>query len=129
MGDLTKNFSLWEIECHGDDCCNHSNPMDQTFMIGLQELRDLLGKVIHVNRGFSCRKYNAVIPGSSSTSWHTRGRAADIWVDGKTPEEVFEAAKLIEAFEASGIGIYDNRVHVDNGNRFHRWDKRTKRRK
>ncbi len=95
-------------------------------MNGLQELRDVLGVRITVTSGFRCRTHNAQVKGASPNSWHTKGRACDIQAEEKTPEQVFEAAKMIEAFESGGIGIYDNRVHVDSGDRYHRWDNRKK---
>lgn len=59
--------------------------------------------------------------GTSQTSYHTRGMAADIKVRGVPVEEVYRVATEVGAF---GVGIYphDGFVHVDVRDIPHRWE-------
>lgn len=69
------------------------------------------GKVVHVNSGFRSEKVNGAV-GSSNTSDHRRGCAADIRVEGMTPDQV------MKAIIASGLPFqqiireYDRWTHV-----------------
>lgn len=122
---LTENFSREEFACKGLACCGHSAPVVPTLVRGLQELRNALQVPVRINSAFRCNVYNKEI-GSSGTSQHCIGMAADIRVDGTIPELVFEAAQLIDIFAEGGIGIYDDFVHVDVRGKYARWDERTK---
>lgn len=54
---------------------------------GLERVREVLERPIDVRSGFRSQKVNAGIGGANG-SYHTKGLAADILVDGMTPEEV-----------------------------------------
>ena len=49
----------------------------------LDPLREAYGRPIKVNSGFRTKQLNAVLPGSSRTSQHMTGEAADITVGSK----------------------------------------------
>jgi uncharacterized protein YcbK (DUF882 family) len=58
-------------------------------------------------------------------SKHIQGIAADIIIEGLTPEEMYMAAQRIPEFKQGGIGLYHNRIHVDTRRDGPaRWDKR-----
>ena len=68
--------------------------------------------------------------GISPHSQHHEGRAADIQIEGCTPEQV-EAALLhlyeVGDIQLGGLGIYDDFVHLDiRGGALKRWDFRSK---
>lgn len=116
MGNLTKNFSSGEFECHGKDCCGHSAPLPaRNLLIGLQLLRDKLGVPLTVIRGFSCNTHNARIPGAAKDSQHPRGTAADVSAEGYTPKEIASVAATIAFFRDGGIGTYRDKTstHLD----------------
>lgn len=58
----------------------------------LEEVRLLFGKAIVVSSGFRCLELNRAI-GSSDTSQHVLGCAADFHIDGYTPKEI--VAKIL----------------------------------
>lgn len=48
----------------------------------LQPIRDHFNKPVHVNSGYRSQKVNEALPGSSKTSQHKKGEAADIEIYG-----------------------------------------------
>ena len=112
MGNLSKNFDRSEFECHGENCCDHSAPISDDLIYGLQELRDKIDAPIHVNCGFRCNRHNKKIS-HAENSMHTLGLAADIWSPAKTSRALADMAETIGVFQRGGIGIYKNFIHVD----------------
>ena len=105
---LSKNFRLDEFKCK----CGSCDPIlvDDQLINWLQKIRDHFGKSIHVNSGYRCAKHNADPKvGGSPSSHHVKGMAADIRVQGITPEEV---AKYAESIGIQRIGLYDTFVHI-----------------
>lgn len=105
---LSKNFRLDEFKCK----CGSCDPVlvDDQLINWLQKLRDHFGKSIHVNSGYRCKTHNASPKvGGSPTSHHVKGMAADIRIQGITPEEV---AKYAESIGIQRIGLYDTFVHI-----------------
>ena len=80
---------------------------------------------VHVNSACRCREHNASV-GGAPKSQHLLGKAADIRVDGYTPEEAHDFAELLPEFGNSGIIIYNTFTHVDVRNGKYREDKRTR---
>lgn len=56
---------------------------------GLERIRAVVGKPIHVSSGFRCPKLNSAIKGSKNSA-HMKGLAADIVVPGMTPRKLAE---------------------------------------
>ncbi|MGV4526252.1 YcbK family protein, partial [Ornithobacterium rhinotracheale] len=89
----------------------------------LQELRNYLGKPIIVNSGYRSVAHNRKI-GGKVNSQHLQGKAADIRVDGVTPERL---ASIIERLiyngkmKQGGLGIYPTFVHYDIRGTKTRW--------
>ena len=68
---------------------------------------------VNINSGYRCAAHNASpTVGGSPTSHHVKGMAADIRIQGITPEEV---AKYAESIGIQRIGLYDNFVHIGSG--------------
>ncbi len=103
MGDLTKNFSLWEFEASQEATrrgIDNSVPdilWGNTLQLAhwLQKLRDELSKTygrdvsITISSGYRCPKLNRAI-GGSKRSRHMSGLAADIRANGLSPQELFD---------------------------------------
>ena len=81
---LTKNFSLAELtasqiaERKGINNVPEGTALDNLKRLAelLQECRDLLAVPIYINSGYRCLALNQAV-GSSSTSQHLKGCAAD----------------------------------------------------
>lgn len=125
MGDLTKDFSRDEFRCH---CCGglKFEVFVKQLAKALQELRDLIEAEIGehpilINCGYRCVKHNGEV-GGSLQSRHKISMAADVRCPGLEPVELAGFAQRIEAFDRSGIGIYEDFVHLDVGRKV-RWRK------
>ena len=110
---LSANFKSNEFACKGKGCCSKVL-IDEKLVTYLQRIRNHFGKAITINSGYRCAKHNKAVGGSSS-SYHTKGQAADIVVSGVKPAEV---AKYAESLGIMGIGLYEtekdgNFVHID----------------
>lgn len=83
--------------------------LDSTLLNKLQILRDKIGKPIIINSGYRTKRYNEKV-GGSPKSQHMLGKAADIKINGLTPDEI---AIKAEKIGFGGIGIYKTFVHLD----------------
>lgn len=110
---LATNFTSNEFDCHGSGCCSETL-VDQKLVTYLQKIRDHFGKALIINSGYRCATHNKSV-GGAANSYHTKGQAADIVVDGIKPIEV---ARYAEELGILGIGLYETDkdgyfVHVD----------------
>jgi uncharacterized protein YcbK (DUF882 family) len=113
MGDLSAHFSRREFACRGRDCCGESAPVHPALIMGLEQLRALVGKPLRISSGFRCNRHNREISGAAD-SLHTLGMAADVFVPaGWTAQELAGRAESVPVFHEGGIGIYTSWVHLD----------------
>ncbi len=90
----------------------------------LDSLREHFNSPVLVDSGCRCSSQNARIGGAKS-SQHLLGRAADIKVEGHSPDEVADYLdQLYPNFY--GIGRYNTWTHIDSRDSKARWDERTK---
>ena len=148
MGDVTPNFSRHEMalsagaaRAYGFEYTPYPEEWVETrlrpLFAVLEKLRARLGgrRVIIIEGGgyrpkeYDLERIRRGAQGVSPDSQHHDGRAADIRVEGATPEEVHAALLAlydVGEIQLGGLGIYDHFVHVDiRGGALHRWDMRT----
>lgn len=108
---LSTNFKASEFACKGKGCCS-TVQIDEKLVEYLQKIRDHFGKVI-ITSGYRCQTHNKKVGGASG-SRHTKGQAADFYIEGVEPAEI---AKYAESIGVKGIGLYGpedgNFVHID----------------
>ena len=110
---LSENFKVNEFSCKGKGCCS-TVLIDSTLVKILQNIRDHFGAPVTINSAYRCATHNKAVGGATG-SYHTKGMAADISVEGVKPAEV---AKYAESIGVLGIGLYETDkdgyfVHVD----------------
>ena len=110
---LSTNFDSTEFDCHGSGCCSLTL-IDEKLVKYLQKIRDHFGKPVNVSSAYRCSSHNKNVGGVTG-SRHTRGEAADIYINGVAPAEI---AKYAESIGILGIGLYETNadgffVHVD----------------
>ena len=105
---LSPNFTSREFACRGSGCCD-TVMVDEALVGYLQQIRDYFGAPVHINSGYRCPRHNAAVGGAAG-SFHTKGMAADIRVEGVAPLTV---AQYAEGIGILGIGLYDDFVHID----------------
>lgn len=108
---LSKHFDSSEFECKH---CGGLPPggVSKDFINMLELLRFKLGeRPIVVTSGYRCPEHNGAV-GGAPNSLHMSDPliAADIRVEGRSSDEVAEAAKRLGF---TGVGVYDHHVHVD----------------
>lgn len=77
----------------------------------LQPIRDHVGRPVKVNSGYRSPAKNAATPGSSSTSQHMYGEAADIAIPGYSDAQLADLADWIGTSGAFAFGqvIFEDR--------------------
>ena len=113
---LSPHFTVKEFACHdGSDTVL----IDDRLVTLLGKIRDRFGKPIRINSAYRTAKYNAKI-GGVSNSYHVKGMAADIVIDGVKSKEV---AQYAETIGCGGIGWYEARnfTHIDTRSGCVRW--------
>lgn len=113
---LSENFNSTEFDCKCGAACS-STLIDETLVVFLQQIRNHFKKPIIITSGYRCAAHNKEV-GGATNSYHTKGQAADIVVNGVSPQEV---AKYAESIGVKGIGLYDTFVHIDTRTRKSFW--------
>lgn len=106
---LSEHFSVAEFSCHGQTCGCTEVKVDEALVERLEDIRNHFGARTYISSGYRCPTHNASV-GGASKSYHMRGQAADIVVEGVSPAEV---AKYAESIGILGIGLYDSFTHID----------------
>ena len=112
--NISPNFMISEFACNdGTD----SILLDDNLPKVLQRIRVVIGnKPISVSSGYRTPAYNLKIDGATN-SYHTKGMAADIIIDGISTTDICKAAEtaLSELKIPGGICLYIKQsfVHVD----------------
>ena len=110
---LSTNFKSTEFDCHGSGCCK-TTKIDEQLVKYLQQIRNHFGKSLYISSGYRCETHNKSVGGATG-SRHSKGQAADIYMNGVTPAEI---AKYAESIGILGIGLYETDkdghfVHID----------------
>lgn len=79
-GTKYPNFKKTEFKCPCGKCNGYGNGIATTLVETLQELRNKYGK-LQITSGYRCPAHNKAV-GGSTNSKHTKGQAADFYLDG-----------------------------------------------
>lgn len=119
---ISDHFGVWEFKCKDN---SRVIVLDKALVELLEIIRLHYNKPLHINSGYRTVQYNATLKNSSPKSQHILGKAADIWLNGVSPKQLY--SWLDSSYPNSlGVGIYDTFVHVDVREGKSRWDYRTK---
>lgn len=105
--NIAKNFKLKEFRCKdGSD----EILLDSSFVITkLQSIRDHFNKPVRINSAYRTVSYNETI-GGAKNSYHTKGMAFDIVINGIDLDDLCKYAQSIGIL---GIIRYNTFVHID----------------
>jgi uncharacterized protein YcbK (DUF882 family) len=106
---LTENFSLSEFNKHNFDMPDEVLDNLKMLSVQLEIIRSHFNTPIQINSGYRNLEYNRNI-GSKDTSQHVLGTAADIVVEGYTPDEVADAIDFLIStgmLKEGGLGRYN----------------------
>lgn len=133
---LSKHFSYYELTATNNAALQAQNrqeglgflpPLEALCQTILEPIRG--DRPLRINSGFRCPALNGATKGSSKTSQHPLGQAADISRPGQDPEELFEEVFQLVATQKIPFGqlIYEQAkrdygvarwVHVSLGRGF-----------
>ena len=122
---LSKNFSLEEFKSKdGSDFPEDVLKNIKVLALQLQAIRDEVNKPVSITSGYRSYAHNKKV-GGAKESFHVKGMAADIKIEGMSPTEV---GKLIEKMMLEGkivrggIGFYKTWVHYDFRGKLVKWN-------
>lgn len=124
---LTENFSLSEFNKHKFDMPDEVLDNLKMLAVQLEIIRSHFNSPIKINSGYRNLEYNRNI-GSKDTSQHVLGTAADIVVEGYTPDEVADALEFLIStgmLKEGGVGRYNTFTHYDIRGTRARWNYKT----
>lgn len=115
MGDLTKNFSAWEIECR---CGCGLKRISPRLMAMIQTVRDACGFPFHINSGCRCAAHNKNVGGKTDSAHLPSKATGECLALDIAFANGFQLYTLIRALQAAGfkrIGINFKKsfVHAD----------------
>lgn len=117
MTQLSKNLSRSEFKCNCGQC--DYDTVDAELVSVIQDVRDHFNMAITITSGNRCPTHNKNVGGAKS-SYHLRGRAADILVKGIEQHKVY--TYLVDKYQDKyGIGKYKTFTHIDTRTGCGRW--------
>lgn len=115
---LSPHFRVREF--HSEHDPSDLVKVDERLLTLLENIRNHVGKPVHLNSGYRSPEYNKTLKNASPRSQHCHGKAADIWVEGVTPKQIADIAECYLG-SSGGIGIYKTFTHVDVRTGCARW--------
>lgn len=108
-----------EFLCKCGKCGLGISSMNPKLLIMLDALRLLFGNKLILNSAIRCADYNRTVPWAMPNSLHLTGCAVDV----QAYSSDFKKLLVEKAFnlDFNGIGIGDNYVHLDIGEREALW--------
>lgn len=119
-GDITylsNNFKAIEMDCKCSRC--KQTLIDDDLIKGLQKIREHFCKALNITSGYRCPEHNKEV-GGARASYHMKGMAADVYINGVSPKEIAQYAESTGLFK--GIGRYSNFVHLDTRPNKYYWE-------
>jgi len=118
---LSPHFKAHEFRCKD---LSRVIVLNKALLDLLELIRNHYNKPLHINSAYRTVQYNSQQKDASPKSQHIFGNAADIWIEGVTPLQLY--TWLNSKYPNShGLGIYNTFVHVDVREGKSRWDYRT----
>lgn len=118
MGDLTANLSRSEFRCRCGNC--DFVAADYELITVIQKaVDDLKSRRVIINSGIRCATHNKNV-GGSPKSQHVTGLAADMYMDGVTPQELYDYFDRTYP-DKFGVGLYGTWTHIDVRKNKSRW--------
>ena len=111
MGNLSENFNHKDFACKCPDCKGEYRI--HLGLVGkLEQIAVHFSKRPKIMAGFYCEDYLETQK-REKLSYHAKGKAANIAIEGVPAAELFKYAETIEG--VNGLGFYpeENMVHID----------------
>jgi uncharacterized protein YcbK (DUF882 family) len=120
VSKISQHFARSEFACQCGNCPQAQDPtVDVTLIQILEELRRHFNTPITITSGVRCKSHNASV-GGSVFSKHLEGKAADVLLNGVTPDRVYDY--LVDRYPGYGFGKYETFTHIDSRGLKARWE-------
>ena len=104
------------FRCHYDGSIHPIDPGLFLFLDAVHCLLKARGRPFRLVSGYRSPAYNRLLccedPCVATNSYHVKGMAADVTIDGFSPSDIERAAKRLKI---GGVGTYSDFVHLDVG--------------
>lgn len=113
---LSKHFKKSEFKCgcRGKYCDGYPVTVNPKLIGILEKLRSYYGEPITITSGLRCKKHNNSLAGSSKTSAHLKGKAADIYIPGAKLSSIKSKAYAYgAAYSYYGTPGMGNAIHIN----------------
>jgi uncharacterized protein YcbK (DUF882 family) len=113
VGNLSEHYNHQDFFCRCEACKASKEYKIHLGLVGvLEALTVKLNKPVKVKAAYRCEAENEKL-GGGRKSFHLRGKAAHIYVEGMKPQELFKAIREIEEVKGIGLNLEDGTVHID----------------
>ena len=115
-GTKYPNFKKAEFKCPCGKCDGYGDGIASSLLVTLQNLRDKYGAV-KITSGYRCTSHNKEV-GGSTNSKHTKGQAADFYLDGFNSQakrvDIVNELKETEYYNYSYTNVNGNHPNMGN---------------
>ncbi len=115
-GTKYPNFKKAEFKCPCGKCNGYGDGIASSLLVTLQNLRDKYGAV-KITSGYRCTSHNKEV-GGSTNSKHTKGQAADFYLDGFNSQskrvDMVNELKKTEYYNYSYTNVNGNHPNMGN---------------
>ncbi|MFH1826062.1 MAG: DUF882 domain-containing protein [bacterium] len=112
MGNLSEHFNHKDFACPCNRCRGEYR-IHLGLVGALEQIGGHFHKKVQVVSGYWCESFYESLQRSGRLSFHVRGKAAHIMIEGIPNQELFKYAETLP--ELRGVGFYpkENFIHVD----------------
>ena len=112
MGDLSEHFNHKDFACRCEECKGKNYRIHLGLVGALEMIGAHFKKPVKIVSGYRCEESSEKVLGTKK-SFHTQGKAANIFIEGISPAELFKFVEQIP--EIKGLGFYPQEkfVHLD----------------
>ena len=112
MGNLSEHFDQKDFVCRCPECKGQEYKIHLGLIGALEMIAEHFKKKVEVLSGFWCESYYESLK-KDKRSFHLKGKAAHIRIEGVSPAEIFKFAESIPELRGVGLYIKEGFVHVD----------------
>ncbi len=113
MGNLSEHYNHQDFFCKCEACKASKEYKIHLGLVGvLEALAVKLNRPVKVKTAYRCEAENERL-GGGRKSFHLRGKAAHIYVDGMKPQELFKSLGEMGEVKGIGLNLDDGTVHID----------------
>ncbi len=112
MGDLSEHFSHRDFRCSCKECRGEGYKIHLGLVGILEAIFEHFQKPVKILSAFWCEAYNEKLK-KEKLSYHVKGKAVHIQVEGVALAEVFKFVETIPEINGLGFAPQEGYLHID----------------